>query len=108
MPFYAFDCRICGPFTAMRPMAESADPGACPECGGSAPRSLSAPAILRGPARVAADAGAAAGGAEPPLSRAAHPAGCGCCVRRSPALDSLAAAGGRVFTSSGPRRAEGL
>ena len=94
MPIYDFHCQVCGPIRAMRPMAQSAQPCICPQCGALAPRSISSPAILRGyPARAAyADAGTG------PQPAAAHPAGCGCCMRRSPALDSFAAAGGRVFT----------
>jgi putative FmdB family regulatory protein len=100
MPFYNFLCPACGPFTVMRPMARRADPGACPGCGAAAPRSISAPAILRGGAGRGAQDGLAT--VERGASGSAHPAGCGCCVRRSPAVDGVAAAGGRVFTQYGP------
>ena len=33
MPIYQYECEDCGPFTAMRRMAQFRDPCACPECG---------------------------------------------------------------------------
>lgn len=81
MPMYDYACAACGPFTAYRPMSEYDRPTTCEGCGGSAPR-----AILRAPALATMDAGARRGMAinersrhEPRTSRAAHPAGCGCC-----------------------------
>jgi putative FmdB family regulatory protein len=47
MPLYEYDCRACGPFAEMRPMAASARPAACPRCAASSPRVLSATAIGR-------------------------------------------------------------
>ena len=98
MPIYDYACDACGTFTAMRPMSQFRDPCACPECGTGAPRTfLSAPALTRGDPgrRVAAAA------TEPRRASAAHPAGCGCCMRRSPIPGALASTG-RVFSSSGP------
>jgi len=46
MPLYEYMCETHGPFTEMRPMALSAEPCACPVCGGASPRVLlTAPAI---------------------------------------------------------------
>ena len=109
MPTYGYDCEACGPFTAMRPMAEFRDPCACPTCGVGAPRAfLGAPAIAgTNPARrwVPVPSGRDADG--PRRGNAAHPAGCGCCVRRWPLPGALASNGGRVFSSNGPLRRSG-
>jgi putative FmdB family regulatory protein len=72
MPFYDYACADCGPFTESRPIAAFADPCACPACGRSAPRTLTAPALGAGTAK--ADAPSAAS----PFTR--HPGGCGCCA----------------------------
>lgn len=52
MPVYEYLCGDCGTdFAALRPMAESGLPHACPECGADAPRALlSAPAYAGMPA----------------------------------------------------------
>jgi len=52
MPVYEYLCDGCGiDFSAMRPMAQSSAPHACPECGSDAPRAmLSAPAYAGMPA----------------------------------------------------------
>ena len=43
MPFYDYRCASCGNFREIRPMAESGTPRACPGCGASCARLLSAP-----------------------------------------------------------------
>lgn len=105
MPIYDYACDLCGPFTALRPMAQFLDPCACPECGAGATRTgLSAPAIVSGHA-----GGRVAFAATEPSARpasAAHPSGCGCCMRRLP-LPGALSAGGRVFTAHGPGRRGG-
>ncbi|MGE4217870.1 MAG: zinc ribbon domain-containing protein [Alphaproteobacteria bacterium] len=46
MPIYEHECVACGPFTDMRPMAQSSDPVACPDCGALSPRAfLTAPQL---------------------------------------------------------------
>ncbi|AYO86481.1 MULTISPECIES: FmdB family zinc ribbon protein [Methylobacteriaceae] len=105
MPTYDYVCDACGPFTALRPMAQFQAPCACPECGAGAPRTfLSAPAIVGGNAggRAAFAATEPSATSGRPAS-AAHPAGCGCCMRRSP-LPGALAGGGRVFMAHGPVR----
>jgi putative FmdB family regulatory protein len=42
MPLYEYECVDHGVFEAHRPMAESADKGACPVCRRGAPRIVSA------------------------------------------------------------------
>jgi putative FmdB family regulatory protein len=75
MPFYDYACADCGQFTESRPIAEFANPCRCPDCGKSAPRTLTAPALGAGTAT--AEPGAAAS----PFRR--HPGGCGCCAAPS-------------------------
>jgi putative FmdB family regulatory protein len=43
MPLYDYRCASCGNFREIRPMAESGTPRACPSCGTSCARLLSAP-----------------------------------------------------------------
>lgn len=103
MPTYEFGCQACGPFTAIRPMAQCRDPCACPQCRALAPRILlTAPAIATGGSARIARAASGPSGETARRADAAHPAGCGCCMQRSPLADSLAARGGNVFTSHGP------
>jgi putative FmdB family regulatory protein len=46
MPIYEYSCRGCAhAFTALRPMSEHRADTACPRCGGSAGRVLSAPRL---------------------------------------------------------------
>jgi len=104
MPIYDYDCPACGPFTAMRPMAEFRDPCACPACGAGASRTfLRAPAIAgMDPTRRSALASNERNVSSQRAMKAAHPAGCGCCVRRWPIPSALSSKGGRVFSSTGP------
>ena len=45
MPIYGYECEACGPFSEMQRMSRSSEPMPCPDCGKSAPRSISAPFI---------------------------------------------------------------
>jgi putative FmdB family regulatory protein len=103
MPNYDYSCSACGPFTAMQPMTAFNDPCACPECGVGASRMfLSAPAIAGIGAvgrSILASHERDASGRDP--AKAPHPAGCGCCVRRSPIPSALSSTD-RVFSSNGP------
>ncbi len=76
MPFYDYACAACGPFTEFRPIAAFADPYPCPDCGQSAPRTLTAPALGAGTAMAAEPVAAAS-----PFRR--HAGGCGCCAPAS-------------------------
>jgi putative FmdB family regulatory protein len=80
MPVYDYDCTRCGPFTALRPMAESALPLACPDCGAEAPRViLGAPHLaLMSSARRTASATNERSAHAPEHSRHTHSATCGC------------------------------
>lgn len=91
MPYYDYACPDCGPFTEMRPMAESAEPAACPGCGAAAPRAfLTAPqlAVMTSDRRQAfatnersAHAPRSSGefAAERAGRKKSHGAGCSCC-----------------------------
>jgi putative FmdB family regulatory protein len=46
MPVYEYLCAACGPFTALRPMAEYEAPHACPECGATVARAILTPLRL--------------------------------------------------------------
>jgi putative FmdB family regulatory protein len=86
MPVYEYWCEPCGQdFSVMRPMAEAAQPHACPDCGVPAPRAmLSAPAFAGMPAGLrAAHATNERSRHEPrssaALERKGHGPGCSCC-----------------------------
>jgi len=92
MPTYEYDCPSCGPFEAIRPMAEFQAPHPCAGCGGAAPRVL-----LSAPRLGAMDAGQRHAHATnerssnvPKQSRGRHPASCGCCKPRSRTLSAEA------------------
>lgn len=104
MPVYDYECDQCGPFSALRPMAECAEPLSCLGCGGLAARAfLTAPAIARG------DAGARKAMAlnerarhEPKLA-SKHGPGCGCCTGRKLGRGSVAqASGAKSFPGARP------
>ena len=72
MPTYDYACATCGPFTASRPMAECAEPTACPACSEPAPRAiLSAPSLGSGARSPEAGGG---------RSMRIHSGGCACCA----------------------------
>ena len=104
MAIYDYECQVCGPFTAMRPMMQFQDPCACPACGAEALRAfLNAPAIASvNPGGRIAREESRLSATYPPRSSAAHPAGCGCCMRRWQIPSALSSNGDRVFSSSGP------
>ena len=45
MPVYDYHCATCGPFESNRPMKESSDPAACPQCNALSARVLIAPSL---------------------------------------------------------------
>ena len=103
MPIYDYSCLQCGSFTVMRPMTEFRDTGDCPTCGAAAQRTiLRAPAVTGGDSteRIGPSSNERDAGGQR-ATKLAHPAGCGCCVRRLPMPGALSAKG-RVFESSGP------
>ena len=84
MPVYDYLCQRCGPFTEMRPMAQSDAPHACPQCGKSAPRAfLTAPycASMSAELRTAHATNERSASAPKSLAalKASHGSGCSCC-----------------------------
>ena len=79
MPTYSYRCPQCGPFAAIRRMAEFNLPAPCPTCASESPRTLTVPAVLgaRRSSTIGADQGHE--GAASGYDRLKHPAGCKCC-----------------------------
>lgn len=84
MPVYEYLCEGCGTdFSALRPMAQSSLPHACPRCGGEAQRALLSPPAYAGMSAADRQAHAVNERArhEPKSSSTlghAHGPGCGC------------------------------
>jgi putative FmdB family regulatory protein len=84
MPVYEYMCKKCGPFTAIRPMAEYDKPHDCPGCGKDAPRVLlTAPnmSLMSTSSRAAHATNEKS--AHAPKSSKSHGAGCSCCSGKS-------------------------
>jgi putative FmdB family regulatory protein len=107
MPVYDYLCGRCGPFTEMRPMAESDRPHDCPSCGKAAPRAfLNAPycAAMSAERRFAHATNERSADAPQRLSdlKNAHGAGCGCCSGKSLRKSRRARNGAKSFPASRP------
>ena len=79
MPTYDYACDACGPFSAVRPMAEYQLPHPCPGCGAPSARDLlSVPAFhgMDRARRVAMETNERSANAP----RRSHRAGCACCT----------------------------
>lgn len=81
MAVYDYQCRTCGPFTAIRPMAQSGDPCDCPDCGQPAERALLTVPYFAGmdADRRKAFATNERARHEPRRGGASHGPGCSCC-----------------------------
>ncbi|KFE53595.1 FmdB family zinc ribbon protein [Pseudomonas syringae] len=97
MPMYEFDCPSCGDFTALRPMAESGQPCACPQCGESSMRViLSAPGLstVSGNKRRAIETNERSAHAPKTVAEyqesKRHPSGCSCCGPSKPVVPTKA------------------
>lgn len=103
MPLYEYECSACGPFEATRPMAESSQPGACPTCGGRAPRAiLTAPSFAGMPAASrTAFATNERSRHEPKRVTGSHGPACGCCSGKKSKADR-APNGAKSFPSQRP------
>jgi putative FmdB family regulatory protein len=107
MPTYEYLCDDCGPFSAMRPMAECELPSPCPACAASAPRViLTAPhcSSLSAERRAAYATNERSAYAPKTLSqtRGAHAPGCGCCSGRRSRLVARGRGGAKSFPTSRP------
>ncbi|MBP0617003.1 FmdB family zinc ribbon protein [Jiella mangrovi] len=105
MPFYDYACSDCGTFTSLRPMAQAADPCACPDCGASARR-----VILTAPRLAMMDAGRRNAFATnerssnaPRVGGLKHGAGCGCCGPKASSIAASAATQKAAKTFPGKR-----
>ncbi|WEK06037.1 MAG: zinc ribbon domain-containing protein [Candidatus Devosia phytovorans] len=78
MAYYDYQCESCGPFTAIRPMSQSADKHDCPDCGQPSARAFFSMPYANGmdAARRTAFATNEKASHEP---RRSHGAGCSCC-----------------------------
>jgi len=88
MPVYDYLCDRCGPFTDMRPMADSGLPHECPECGKDSPRAyLTAPyfSALSADRRLAHATNERSASSPRTLSelKRTHGSGCSCCSGKS-------------------------
>lgn len=109
MPNYDYECATCGPFTENRPMALSAEPCACPECGALSPRGFfSAPAMfgMDGATRRAHAVNEESRAAPKLLSKSEkygmkHKAGCTCCSGKT-RKGVFRADGAKTFPSARP------
>jgi putative FmdB family regulatory protein len=79
MPLYDYECERCGPFTALRPMADYDAPLDCPDCGASAPRVMLTAPRLGATDRLQLAAHATNERSAHAPRRSSHGAGCGCC-----------------------------
>jgi putative FmdB family regulatory protein len=92
MPTYEYDCSRCGPFEAVRPMAEFQAPHRCAGCGDPAPRVLRSAPRLSGMDAGRRDAFATneRSANAPTRSGGAHPSSCRCCKPRTRTLSAEA------------------
>lgn len=115
MPLYEYECVDCGPFTELRPMAESSWPCACPDCGDPAPRAYLTPpmmACVAGDTRTAIETNERAANApmtpgEYAAKQAAkkHRSGCSCCAvgtRKKKSTTVKTPSGAKSFPSKRP------
>jgi putative FmdB family regulatory protein len=107
MPVYEYLCSDCGPFTAMRPMAECDLPSDCPACSANAPRViLTAPHFSTMPAAKRQAHAANERSAHAPLTLASfktsHGAGCACCSGKSSRMSRRGKDGSKSFPASRP------
>ncbi len=100
MPMYDYLCDACGPFTAIRPMAEFQAPHQCDGCGAEARR-----AMLTAPGLAGMDAGRRTAfatnerSAHAPTKAKHHPASCGCCKPTRRVAESV---GAKSFPAARP------
>jgi putative FmdB family regulatory protein len=84
MPVYEYLCSECGPFVAIRPMAEYDLPQPCDQCGEAAPRALlTAPAMSGMDATSRHAAATNERSANEPKRSKRHPSSCSCCSGKS-------------------------
>lgn len=103
MPTYDYACSACGPFEAVRRIAERDLPAACGQCGAASARAwLAAPSLADMPAarRLAMATNERASHEPQRSSQYRHPSGCGCCSKTG--NGALAGARTRMDKSQAP------
>ena len=103
MPTYDYACTHCGPFEAVRRMAERDVPAACGQCGTPSPRAwIAAPHLADMPTdrRLAMATNERACHEPQRSSQYRHPSGCGCC--KTGARGALAGARSQLDASRPP------
>ncbi|OSQ35391.1 FmdB family zinc ribbon protein [Thalassospira mesophila] len=106
MPYYDYECTSCGPFTEVRPMAQSAAPCTCPDCGQMAARAiLTVPnyAMMDAGKRFASSTNERASHEPKSTQKHGHGPGCSCCSggnKKSRAI--YRPDGSKVFPSARP------
>lgn len=79
MPTYSYRCPQCGPFAAVRRMADFNQPTPCPICAGESQRMLTVPALLGARRPEAVDKNNRSTDSASTYPRLTHTVGCGCC-----------------------------
>jgi putative FmdB family regulatory protein len=107
MPIYDYLCEDCGPFSEMRPMAESDRSCECPHCGLDSRRAwLTAPRIagMSTELRLAHATNERSAHAPSTLSgmKKSHGAGCACCSGKSSRLTRRGKSGSKSFPTARP------
>ncbi|HSI60816.1 MAG TPA: zinc ribbon domain-containing protein [Ideonella sp.] len=108
MPTYDYACAACGPFEAVRRIAERDAPLACPRCTAPAARAWAgAPMLADMPAAQRHAIGTNERASHEPLrsrdyARLRHPAGCGCCSPGPRSPGTTAANGAKTFPARRP------
>ena len=100
MPTYDYLCARCGPFDAVRRMADRDLPAACGLCGSPSARAwVAAPSLAAMPAdrRLAMATNERASHEPQRSSQYRHPSGCGCC--KTSGRGALAGARARLDAS---------
>jgi len=118
MPIYDYTCPHCGPFEALRRMADYEQPTPCPQCGTNSARVLmSAPGLALMPTHRRRAISVNEQSAHAPIhsrhydhdahqhhTHKRHPKGCSCCSSGpiNPALTQVTANGNKFFPSKRP------
>lgn len=106
MPTYEYLCDDCGPFTEMRPMAESDLSCDCPRCGDAAPRAFLTAPYMAGMSAERRQAFAtnerSAHAPQTTSGSGKHPSNCGCCSGKSSRMTYKYKDGSKAFPKSRP------
>jgi putative FmdB family regulatory protein len=108
MPTYDYECSCCGPFEAIRTLAEYRDPQPCPQCGSASMRvhlGVAAFASMPSERRTAHAINERAAHEPKTASSMKHGKGCSCCSGASKGLGGKTvrtAEGAKLFPRKRP------